>query len=461
MKKVYSIALLAVTMITCLQGYNIYLQYQNYKLQCIDAINDVLVQSVDEEYHDRAKKKDNPDKNGEQHIRYKIFHSLDQVPEKIRKQPFLNLQALDIGSLKKRGIISNASDAIMLLGQDQVEKEGKPINLAKLDSIVVRRMGEKQEHSIFLLDKNKRILKVKGVTEVPNSWICSKDVAVNLANLRFVRVAMPVAPSHFIIHSIWTLVLSVLFLLVAVICIGYHLQVIKRKELLLRNRELSVNGIIHDLKAPINSVISVLSLLKMRLGDDKQMLDVVSLASDKAKLLVSDIESILLAAKGSNNKVLLNLKKVNVIDVAHVVKTDMDILYKNKQHSIMVSADAHGDVMAYADELYIRNVLRNLVENALKYSDEGVKVLVQVSSKGGNVLVSVSDDGWGIAPKEQKMIFSQFYRVPQHKSVRGYGIGLAVAKYVVEAHHGKIGVKSELGKGSSFTFSLPQAKQNG
>lgn len=452
MKKVYSIALLAVFMI-----YNVHLQYQKYKLKCIDEINDVLVQSVDEEYHNRAKRKDNPDKNGEHHIRYKIFKPTERIPEKIKNEPFLDLSTLDIGSLKKQGIVSNYGDAIVLLSQDMLEQEGKPLNLAKLDEIVIRRMEDKVEHSIFLLDKNKKIIKAEGVKNVPSSWISSKEVAVNLANLRYVRVAMSVPTSKFIVHSIWTLVLSVLFLLIAVVCIGYHLWVIKRKELLLRNRELSVNGIIHDLKAPVNSVISVLSLLKMRLRDDKPLQDVVSQASDKAKLLVTDIESILLAAKGGSNRILLNLKDVNVLEVANIVKTDMDILYKEKQHNIIVVDETQGTAIAYADELYIRNVMRNLVENALKYSDEGVDVRMLIRKNDNHIEVSVSDNGWGISPKDQRLIFRQFYRVQQHSQVKGYGIGLAVVKYVVEAHHGKIHVNSELGKRSCFTFTLPKA----
>ncbi len=461
MKKVYSIALLGVFMIVCLQGYNVHLQYQKYKLKCIDEINDVLVQSVDEEYHDRAKTKNNPDKNGEHHINYKIFEPTEKIPEKIKNEPVVDLQTVDIGSLKKQGIVSNYGDAIVLLSQDMLEQEGKPLNLAKLDEIVTRRMEDKVEHSIFLLDKNKKIIKAEGVKDVPSSWISSKEVAVNLANLRYVRVAMSVPTSKFIVHSIWTLVLSVLFLLIAVVCIGYHLWVIKRKELLLRNRELSVNGIIHDLKAPINSVISVLSLLKMRLRDDKPLQDVVSQASNKAKLLVTDIESILLAAKGGSNRILLNLKDVNVLEVANIVKTDMDILYKEKQHNIIVVDETQGNAIAYADELYIRNVMRNLVENALKYSDEGVDVRMVIRKNDNHIAVSVSDNGWGISPKDQRLIFRQFYRVQQHSQVKGYGIGLAVVKYVVEAHHGKIHVNSELGKGSCFTFTLPKAQQNG
>lgn len=143
--------------------------------------------------------------------------------------------------------------------------------------------------------------------------------------------------------------------------------------------------------------------------------------------------------------------------MANIVKTDMDILYKEKQHNIIVVDETQGTAIAYADELYIRNVMRNLVENALKYSDEGVNVRMLIRKNDNQIEVSVSDNGWGISPKDQRLIFRQFYRVQQHSQVKGYGIGLAVVKYVVEAHHGKIHVNSELGKGSCFTFTLPKA----
>lgn len=80
-----------------------------------------------------------------------------------------------------------------------------------------------------------------------------------------------------------------------------------------------------------------------------------------------------------------------------------------------------------------------------------------IRKNDNQIEVSVSDNGWGISPKDQRLIFRQFYRVQQHSQVKGYGIGLAVVKYVVEAHHGKIHVNSELGKGSCFTFTLPKA----
>ena len=87
MKKVYYIALLAIIMIVCLQGYNVHLQYLNYKLECVDKINDVLVQSVDEEYHNRAKSKKKGIIKEKQHIKF-FIHTIKYL-EKLRKSRFL------------------------------------------------------------------------------------------------------------------------------------------------------------------------------------------------------------------------------------------------------------------------------------------------------------------------------------------------------------------------------------
>lgn len=83
----------------------------------------------------------------------------------------------------------------------------------------------------------------------------------------------------------------------------------------------------------------------------------------------------------------------------------MDILYKEKPHNIVISDETQGEGMAYADELYIRNVMRNLVENALKYSDDGVNVQVLIRNIDEGIEVSVTDDGWGIAPQGPEVDF--------------------------------------------------------
>lgn len=109
------------------------------------------------------------------------------------------------------------------------------------------------------------------------------------------------------------------------------------------------------------------------------------------------------------------------------------------------------------DPLYVRNVIRNLVENALKYSDDGVQISIRISKKETQAIFTVKDNGWGIAPKYKKKIFTPFFQVPREQMAhqRGYGIGLAYTKYIIEAHGGNISVESIPGKGSLFICKFP------
>ena len=457
MKKANIIAILSIIIIVCLQGYNVNLQYKNYILRYLDDANENLVRAIDEEYHDRAKSQFNKDKNGEQHIKYKVFKPKDEIPkdmlEKMKKEPMIDLTTLDVGALKKKGIVKSEADALILLNQDVLEEQRKPLNLKKIDKIFSRLMENSDEHSIYLLNKDKKV--IKSIGEKGGSWHYTKDVAINLKTLRFVRVAINISLSNFIKQTIWTLWLSILFLAVAIGCIFYQLHEIKDKDELLHKREVSVNGIIHDLKAPINSVLGVLNLLLMKLKSDETLIPLIKQANEKGMLLITDIESILLAAKGGRSRIILTIKDANILQIVQIAKSDIDVLYKQKKHTIEIVDETNGNVNIKLDKMYMRNVMRNLLENALKYSDEGTIVNVLIQKKGSLLSISVKDNGWGISRKDQKHIFDQFYRVPHHNGPRGFGIGLAAVKYIVKAHHGKVTVQSELGKGSIFTITLP------
>lgn len=455
MKKVIYISLLAITMIGCLQGYNVYLQYLNYIREQLTKINAELYKSIDEEYNLRSRRTYKPDRVGQQHAYCKLYPA-GKAPKPKEGESVIRLDSFDIKDLKAKGFISSEYELIALLSQDQVAAKGYPINLKILDTVFEKNLKDKYDHSILLLNKDKKVIKTYGRKDIPLTWAFSKDYAVNLANPRFVRVAIHIPPSQFIWHSIGTLVLSLLFVLIATICIGYQLREIKRKDELLKNRELSVNSIIHDLKAPINSVITLMSIIKMKVTD-ANVLNLVEQTSDKAKRLVNSIETILSVA-GDKRRIILNLCPTPVMELIYTAKSDVDILYKDKSHSITVNDQTNGTALAQADKQYLLNVLRNLMENAVKYADEGVKVLVDVENVDNMLRVSIVDNGWGISKKDQRNIFKQFYRVPHEHGPKGHGIGLALVKYVVEAHGGRITVESEPGKGSKFCFTIPVGK---
>jgi signal transduction histidine kinase len=102
-------------------------------------------------------------------------------------------------------------------------------------------------------------------------------------------------------------------------------------------------------------------------------------------------------------------------------------------------------------------ILRNLLENALKFSEPETPIGVTAYRQDAEVIISVTDQGIGIAPEEQPHIFDRFYRVERIRKAEGTGLGLYITKRLVEAHGGRIWVKSEVGKGSTFTFTLPIA----
>ena len=453
MKKVIYISVLAIIMIGCLQGYNIYLQYLNYIDTQLTKINPTLFQSIDEERNLRTRLSYKPDKIGEQHSYLKIYKPGENVPKPQKEETVIRTETYNIKSLKKTGIISSEMDLVSLLLQDDNEAKGRPLNLAVLDTIFRRNIKEDYEHSILLLNENKQVIKTYGRRDIPSSWVYSKNYAVSLAHPRFICVAIHIPPSQFIWHSIGTLTLSLLFVLVAAICIGYQLREIKRKDELLKNRELSVNSIIHDLKAPINSVVMLLSVIKMKVTDEN-MHNLIEQTAEKAKRLVSTIET-LLSVADNKRKFILNLKPTNIAELANIAQSDVDIIYKEKPHHINIIDELNGNATIKADKMYMLNVLRNLMENAVKYADKGVNVDVCIRKEGDFIQTSITDNGWGINKKEQKKIFLQFYRIPHTNNPKGNGIGLALVKYIVEAHGGHIIVESEPNKGSKFIFTIP------
>jgi two-component system CheB/CheR fusion protein len=123
----------------------------------------------------------------------------------------------------------------------------------------------------------------------------------------------------------------------------------------------------------------------------------------------------------------------------------------------MLHFESSGGVNANADRAKIGQVINNLISNAIKYSPKGSHVVITSETKDDNLLISVTDEGVGIKPKDQEKIFQRFYRAEEdeYNSISGFGIGLYLSSEIIQRHKGKIWVKSEEGKGSTFYFSIP------
>ena len=454
MKKYYYITILALLVVTLLQGYNVSLQYKEYTYKEIDKINSALKVSVDEEYAIRAHQIYNPHKDGKQRVYYKQMSEEDFLKAKPKKEDVIRFDEINIQDLRDRGIAETEAEAMGLLTKDMLTAKGNPINLAKLSQIFKKNLDENFAYTLLILDENKKTIKSHGPTKDIDSWQASKPIAIGLKPIRFVQAVVDITPSSFITNSIWTLASTILLALIIVFCVGYQMTAIRNKEDLLRNREVSLHGTVHDLKAPLASILLKLGFIKDCIKD-ADLQEMITSSERQIKNLANTIKTILITSKASESKLVINKEQVDIIELTQQAQEQIDTNYACKPHAIGIHDHREENALVYADKYLIENVMHNLMENAVKYSDKEANVEVNIKQDEHFTIISVSDHGVGIDRKYQKKIFEQFYRIPATHHKSGYGIGLAMVKYAVKAHGGTIKVVSELGKGSTFTFTLP------
>ena len=454
MKRYYSITILAIIVITLLQGYNISLQYKDYLHYKIEKINSVFKVAIDEEYAIRAHKNKHSHNDGKQRVYYKSMTEEDFLKAKPKKEDIIDFAEINIQNLRDNDIAETEAEAMGLLSKDILTTKGNPINLAKLSQIFKKNLNEDFTNTLLILDENKKVIMCYGQTMNIESWQASKPIAIGLKPIRFVQAKVNITPSSFIINSIWTLASTILLALIIVFCVGYQMTAIRYKEDLLRNREISLHGTVHDLKAPLASILLKLGFIKDCIKD-ADLQEMITSSERQIKNLANTIKTILITSKACESKLVINKEQIDIIELTKQAQEQIDINYASKPHAIEIHDHREENTLVYADKYLIENVMLNLMENAVKYSDKEANVEVNIKQDEHFTIISVSDHGVGIDKKYQKKIFEQFYRIPATHHKSGYGIGLAMVKYAVKAHGGTIKVVSEPGKGSTFTFTLP------
>jgi signal transduction histidine kinase len=221
-----------------------------------------------------------------------------------------------------------------------------------------------------------------------------------------------------------------------------------------------ISTVSHELRSPLTPIVGYSEILTMDgYGPDeiKDMAGEINRAAVHMQLLVDD---------------LLDLSRIEAGRLRlQPQETQLDELLRDavrglvsvsSKHQIRVEVPEHLPVIL-ADRVRVRQVIDNLVSNAIKYSPDGGAVTLLATAHEGTVRVSVSDQGPGIATDKQSRLFEAFYRVEGEltRRIRGTGLGLAICRHLVELHGGRIWVESQVGRGSTFTFTLPVAPPEG
>lgn len=436
--------------------------YKNFLLNEEQNIEESIYEAIDLELHHRSVKRQNPVANVEynQNTSKRSRIEIDELPEEIRRgmQAFLKNQQTptekwsDVRALMDDGIIRSSGDIQTQLEQDRLREQGEILNVRVLDSIFKSRLNRSYRTKVCLVDsETQEVCMEQGVNEYNH---ITRRFPIGIENTQYLIASVEIVPSYFIICSVVILILSLLTVSISLFALVYLITNLRRKANSLRNREIKINGIIHDLKSPVVSIYSMLDYFMMiESNEDKR--EMIKDNQRRITLLSSRVERLLNASKDRVDIIKEPFSMMQLRERVSILTSDLMRRYSSKSVEIIIKMHEQHDIkIVNIDSVCFDDVVINLVENAIKYSDQTIKIVIKLDLDGELLYFTVEDNGWGIAESEHRKIFEHLYRI-HRDNTRGYGIGLASTRAAARVHGGDvILLSSVIDKGSVFEVKL-------
>lgn len=336
------------------------------------------------------------------------------------------------------------------------------IDLSKLDSIYTALLLRKdlQVSALFTLyNKTGECLACSEDSisfDKENKTLHIESIPIGTKASQILQMKVGIPPKLVLERMKIALIISSLAMLIVLTCLIYQLVVIRKKNQLLRQREQAVNGTIHDLKSPLASVYSMLQYFSMS-EKDTMKAEMLQKAESRIRKLSETIEALLSSTRRNKLKIHLEPQEINLAELIEDITSEIKAGFPQKIYTTEIDNQVIPPIL-YADRIGVTSIFTNLIENALKYSDDGVQISITLRPWEKGVNITIKDTGWGIPKSARKNIFKMFYQVPRTQKVKGYGIGLSYVKRIIHEHGGKISFASEEGVGTTFYITLPNIK---
>ena len=217
-------------------------------------------------------------------------------------------------------------------------------------------------------------------------------------------------------------------------------------------RDFSEN-VSHELRIPLSILRGQTELSLKRVRSEEEYQKTLESNLEEVLRMEKIVERLLFLAKAERGEVEINCAEIDISSLLRRVFEQFQIPAREK--NIRLVLNAAGPVLIKGDDILLRELLFNLVQNAITYTPENGDIELSLSRDEGYILISVADTGYGIPEEDIPYIFDRFFQVDKSRSSQGSGLGLSICRWIVESHKGKISVESIVGKGSRFTVSLP------
>ena len=303
-------------------------------------------------------------------------------------------------------------------------------------------------------------------TEAGEHWSYSQVLFRNdpSTKMGIVKIHFPDMDSY-IYSSVRFMIPAVIFTIVLLLTFIFTIVVIFRQKRYTEIKNDFINNMTHELKTPISSI----SLAAQMLGDESvskspaMMKHLSTVIGDESRRLRFLVEKVLQMSMFDRKSTSFKKKELDLNELLEQTAATFNLRVEHTGGKINTEIEAI-DSAIFVDEVHFQNAITNLLDNAVKYrkTDKPVNIHIRTWNEGEHLCFSISDDGQGIKKENVKKVFDKFYRVHTGNvhDVKGFGLGLAYVKEIINLHEGEIKCESELGKGTKFTVTLPILKED-
>lgn len=285
----------------------------------------------------------------------------------------------------------------------------------------------------------------------------NENLALNEANELLIIIVQDLANQVW--YSLrWILMGAVTFFLIILAAFYVTVKTLLNQKKLSQIKSDFINNMTHEFKTPLATIslaVDALRSPKVQANPEKGAY-FTNIIKEENIRMNKHVETILQAAFLEKQELNLNLSKVSVHEMVREVAGTFALQLQDKNGQIDFLLNASNDIIS-ADDTHFRNMLSNLIDNAIKYSQDPVRIVISSHSTKNHFVMRIQDNGIGMNKESVKRIFEKFYRAHTGNlhNVKGFGLGMSYVKTVIDAHKGKIKVDSAIGKGTSFTIEVP------